>query len=142
MEYMKGGSLTDIITSDAHLTETMMATVSCEVLCGLQHLHKLGIIHRDIKSDNVLVDLDGSIKLSALRTLAVAGAAAYSACNRRTLFRPLDHCRPPPAADFGYCAHLGDKGTRKTMCGTHYWMAPEIVKRSEYSFQVRAARGA
>ena len=35
-----------------------------QTLNGLQHLHSKGVIHRDIKSDNILLAMDGNIKLS------------------------------------------------------------------------------
>ena len=64
MEYMEGGSLTDVVTANL-MTEGQIAAVSRETSQGLQHLHKHGVIHRDIKSDNVLLSLTGDIKLSA-----------------------------------------------------------------------------
>jgi p21-activated kinase 1 len=63
MEYMEGGSLTNVITAN-YMNEKQIATVCREVLSGLQHLHSKSIIHRDIKSDNILLGLDGKIKLS------------------------------------------------------------------------------
>jgi p21-activated kinase 1 len=63
-EYMKGYPLTDVIT--AHLmTEGQMAAVSREIAQGLQHLHEHGIIHRDLKSDNVSLSLTGNVKLGS-----------------------------------------------------------------------------
>lgn len=64
MEYMEGGSLTDVVTANL-MTEGQIAAVSRETCQGLQHLHKHGVIHRDIKSDNVLLSMNGDIKLSA-----------------------------------------------------------------------------
>jgi len=40
-----------------------MAYICKEILIGLQHLHSEHRIHRDIKSDNILIDLAGDVKL-------------------------------------------------------------------------------
>jgi p21-activated kinase 1 len=63
MSYMGGGSLTDLVT-EVRFTEPQIAFVCHEMLEALAFLHESSRIHRDIKSDNVLLGDDGSVKLA------------------------------------------------------------------------------
>ncbi|KAI0318186.1 kinase-like domain-containing protein [Amylostereum chailletii] len=63
MEFMEGGALTDIIENNT-LEEDQIACISNETCKGLGHLHSQHIIHRDIKSDNVLLDAQGRVKIT------------------------------------------------------------------------------
>ncbi|KAI8914310.1 kinase-like domain-containing protein [Gorgonomyces haynaldii] len=63
MELMEGGTLTDIIDNNT-LTETQISAITEETTKGLSHLHQRNIIHRDIKSDNVLLDAQGHVKIT------------------------------------------------------------------------------
>ncbi|KAJ4150236.1 hypothetical protein LMH87_010994 [Akanthomyces muscarius] len=79
MEFMEGGSLTDVVTFNI-MTEGQIASVCRETLKGLQHLHSKGVIHRDIKSDNILLSNEGCIKLTDFGFCATINEAQ----NKRT----------------------------------------------------------
>lgn len=66
MEFMDSGCLTDILEvfDDLQLDEPQIAYVARETLRALAYIHSLHRIHRDIKSDNVLLKKDGSVKLA------------------------------------------------------------------------------
>ncbi|KAL5007978.1 hypothetical protein ScPMuIL_013559 [Solemya velum] len=102
MEFLEGGALTDIVTH-SRMDEVQIATVCKSVLKALAFLHSYGVIHRDIKSDSILLSHDGKVKLS----------------------------------DFGFCAQVSQElPKRKSLVGTPYWMAPEVISRLPYGPEV------
>ncbi|KYQ91284.1 p21-activated protein kinase [Tieghemostelium lacteum] len=66
MEFMGGGCLTDILEAfeTVKMSEAQIAYVARETLKALQYIHSLHRIHRDIKSDNILLGSEGSVKIA------------------------------------------------------------------------------
>jgi len=107
MEFMEAGTVTDVLCylqeKGRRLYESHIAYIMRECMKGIEYMHSIKRLHRDIKSDNVLIDHKGNVKM----------------------------------ADFGFCCELTEeKNKRKTVVGTPYWMAPELIKQYEYDYKV------
>jgi p21-activated kinase 2 len=62
---MDGGCLTDIVYGyTKKIPENISAYIMREILLGLDFIHDKKQIHRDLKSDNILVDKNGNIKVA------------------------------------------------------------------------------
>jgi len=68
MEFLNGGMLTDVLETlqsrKIHLDEGHIAYVMRQVLGGIQYMHSQKRLHRDIKSDNVLISRTGAVKVA------------------------------------------------------------------------------
>jgi eukaryotic-like serine/threonine-protein kinase len=90
MEYVPGGDLKGLIDKSEKLSGAELARLGDEVCAGLAHAHERGVIHRDIKPHNILLDENRHAKVSdfgiaraldathATRTGAYLGTALYS----------------------------------------------------------------
>ncbi|XP_022150775.1 mitogen-activated protein kinase kinase kinase NPK1 [Momordica charantia] len=103
LEFVPGGSISSLLGKFEAFPEAVIRTYTKQLLLGLEYLHKNGIMHRDIKGANILVDNKGCIKL----------------------------------ADFGASKQVAELATvsgAKSMKGTPYWMAPEVILQTGHSF--------
>jgi serine/threonine-protein kinase len=64
MEYVPCGDFKDMMERNGPLPEAMLSRVGADVAAGLAHAHERGIVHRDVKPRNVLIDDRGSPKLA------------------------------------------------------------------------------
>ena len=79
MEYVKGRTtLKDVIKQKGPLPPNIATQITIRILSALSHAHKNGIIHRDIKPQNILVDSEGLIKVGDFGIARVVGANTLS----------------------------------------------------------------
>ena len=64
MEYFAGGNVHDLVQRKHRLQEPMCRFYAAELCCGIGYLHGSGIVHRDLKSENVLICPLGHIKVA------------------------------------------------------------------------------
>ncbi|KAK1310863.1 Mitogen-activated protein kinase kinase kinase NPK1 [Acorus calamus] len=104
LEFVPGGSISSLLGKFGSFPESVIKMYTKQLLHGLEYLHRNGIIHRDIKGANILVDNKGRIKL----------------------------------ADFGASKQVVELATvtgAKSMKGTPYWMAPEVILQTGHNLE-------
>ena len=64
LEYISGGSVGSCLRKHGRFEEPVVKSMTIQTLRGLKYLHNESILHRDLKGDNILLDLDGTCKIS------------------------------------------------------------------------------
>ena len=78
VEYVPGGDLKDLIERRGPIPDPMLSRIGAALADGLAHAHERGIVHRDIKPQNVLIDEYGSPKLTDFGIARALDAATRS----------------------------------------------------------------
>lgn len=73
MEYVEGQTLAEVIAGQAPLSPPLVVAMAGQVLSALECAHTQGVVHRDIKPGNILVDRDGAIKVGDFGIARVEG---------------------------------------------------------------------
>ncbi len=63
MEYVSGEDLKSFLRRAGHLTEAKAVAVARQLCEGLAEAHRLGVVHRDLKPQNVMIDRDGNSRI-------------------------------------------------------------------------------
>ncbi|PIO11885.1 hypothetical protein AB205_0086580, partial [Aquarana catesbeiana] len=90
MEYISGRDLFDFTVKHSPLHISIIRFIAAEMFCGLEFLHKRGIVHRDIKLSNILMDSKGHVRIADyglavmdlfgdIKVTGVAGTIGYMA---------------------------------------------------------------
>ncbi|KAL2057687.1 hypothetical protein ABVK25_002071 [Lepraria finkii] len=64
LEYISGGSVGSCLRKHGKFEEELVSHLTRQTLAGLAYLHDKGVLHRDLKADNILLDVDGTCKIS------------------------------------------------------------------------------
>ncbi|THH33522.1 hypothetical protein EUX98_g665 [Antrodiella citrinella] len=82
LEYVPGGSIASCLRKHGKFDEEVTKSFTSQILGGLEYLHSKGILHRDLKADNILVETSGICKISdfgiSKRTDDINMAGAYT----------------------------------------------------------------
>lgn len=78
MEYVQGKTLKSVIQERGKLSPALAGQIAIRILSALEHAHRNGIIHRDIKPQNILVHADGHIKVADFGIARIANSSTLT----------------------------------------------------------------
>ena len=91
MELISGGDLQSLTCKEGVYKEEWASFYIAEIIEGVQALHKLGFIHRDLKPDNILIEVSGHIKLCDFGSAVYVGEFIFQAAGGSVVGLSLRH---------------------------------------------------
>src|SRR5205807_872207 len=85
MELCTGGTLGDLLTASGPLPAARVRKIGVQLADALATAHNAGILHRDIKPGNVLIDEFGTVKLADFGLAAILDANSGTTATREAL---------------------------------------------------------
>jgi serine/threonine protein kinase len=104
MEHVSGGELYEYLKKKTYFTEFEVCYIVYHLLLGLAYLHSVGIIHRDLKAENILIEVDKEKNMIVNAKIGDFGLACPCV---ETIF---------------------------DSCGTPAYVAPEVIRRNGYNY--------
>jgi len=78
MEYVEGSDLRELIREQGALPPEQVVNIGCQIAAALEEAHRNGLVHRDIKSQNVLVTPTGQVKVADFGIAVVLGQGSIT----------------------------------------------------------------
>jgi serine/threonine protein kinase len=97
MEYVEGLTLKDIIQKEGPLSPAETVNLGVQVCAALAHAHEKGIIHRDIKSHNILVTPGGRVKVTDFGLARVLSVPSATVTRSGTVMGSVHYLSPEQA---------------------------------------------
>lgn len=111
LEYVPGGSISQMLSSYGPLEESLIRSFVKQILVGISYLHRKNVIHRDIKGANILIDTQGIVKITDFGISTKLSTKVRNQWMKKNQDETEDNER------------------KASLQGSVYWMAPEVVKQ-------------
>jgi serine/threonine-protein kinase len=110
MEHVDGLDLQQLVKRDGALDFSTAADIIAQAARGLQHAHSHGVIHRDVKPANLLVDPNGVVKLldMGLALVAAGDDESLTVANNENVLGTADYLAPEQALNSHEVDHRAD----------------------------------
>ncbi|EDS29331.1 conserved hypothetical protein [Culex quinquefasciatus] len=108
VKYCNGGDLADYLAVKGTLSEDTIRLFLCQLASAMKALYAVGVVHRDLKPQNILLSHSYGKNLPAPSKITLK------------------------IADFGFARFLQDGNMAATLCGSPMYMAPEVIMSLQY----------